>query len=243
MLTSLLTLQAIYISQGQGNQLSQVNPFTPPLRSRKESNESLLGWSQRAGLCQSTSLKKKWSSSTVFVGTALRNSLLSIRCSGARARPWRAGCWGAVTQAHPKPTDEGWRFRPSAAFLHPRLCHLQVGRPPRPSPGPRLWCCGGRSRQRLSHVPAPGTRRREQEPGGPFPRAGFPGAARSPSGSSRQHRCFLSRLLLASSRAAVLSTSEGTFQRKVKLVKIKIIEHILFYQRDCLWLANRHEML
>lgn len=180
MLTSLLTLQAIYISQGQGNQLSQVNPFTPPLRSRKESNESLPGWSQRAGLCQSTSLKKKWSSSTVFVGTALRNSLLSIRCSGARARPWRAGCWGAVTQAHPKPADEGWRFHPSAAFLHPRLCHLQVGRPPRPPLGPRLWCCGGRSRRRLSHVPAPGTWRREQEPGGPLPKGWLSGSSAVP---------------------------------------------------------------
>lgn len=109
--------------------------------------------------------------------------------------------------------------------------------------GPQLRCSGGRSRWRVSHVPAPGAGRGEQSPGVPSPRAGFPGAARSLSGGSRQHRCFLSGLFLASSCAAVLSTSEGTFQRKVKLVKIKIIEHILFYQRDCLWLANRHEML
>lgn len=109
--------------------------------------------------------------------------------------------------------------------------------------GPRLRCSGGRSRRRVSHVPAPGAGRGEQSPGVPSPRAAFPGAARSPSGGSRQHRCFLSGLLLASSCAAALSTSEGTFQRKLKLVKIKIIERILFYQRDCLWLANRHEML
>lgn len=58
-----------------------------------------------------------------------------------------------------------------------------------------------------------------------------------------QHRCFLSGLLVASCSTAALSTSEGTFQRKVKLVKINIIECILFYQRDCLWFANRHETL
>lgn len=147
--------------------------------------------------------------------------------------------WGALTSAVPKPPARALLSPPTRAlvtyewdsFTHPAASVLRD----------RSWqSCEG-----LGHSQSP--------PGAMSPALLLPhhqppsgrvfGTSVALSGGPCQHRCFLSGLLSASSSAAALSTSEGAFQGKVKLVKAKIIERVLFYQRDCLWFANRHETL
>lgn len=231
MLTSLLTLQAIYTLRSKQPSLpGQYIQAALVLKKRKH-------WKPPGLITKSRTVPIHTikSESRVFAGTTLCNSLLSASCS----RAWHSLCGQAARSL--------LVLRDGASCTDPSLPWApQVRQLPWPPPGRSSRAVGaeGSGGWVLSLPWTQGERSRAPpEPGSPFPTAWVSGSTAVPIQWLLPALLFSLWALLASSCAAVLSTSEGTFHRKVKLAKVKIVECILSHQRDSLWLANRHEIL